>query len=397
MRLILLFLIFINASVFASSISPGTYNALNELQEDIAGELTPKSIDSIREELDDLISSLKSNPLGLALSLQTLAQLETVLGNNKQAQIHLYKAIAIDDLEITTLNQLRAMLGYSLYSMDDHQSAIPILKDIIESSESPSANIYALLAASYYSIQDYRLGLPYIEQACKLSKQPKEGWLQMAFSGHYQLKNYEMASRYVDLLVFNHPEKRDYWQQKAGLHQLREEYNLAAITKELSYKKGFLQKNSDYTNLGQLLASQGEPYKVALIIEKNINSQEIKSDEKILNLLYQSWLQAKEINKAKEVLSILYDQYTVSKYGYTLLQLYVDDQDWEKVVKLSSGLLKLELTDDQKGKVFLYQGLANYRIGNSKKARISLGRASAFKSSSSQAKSWMSYIKQMET
>ena len=102
------------------------------------------------------------------------------------------------------------------------------------------------------------------KKACLLSEMPKEGWLQMAFAGSYQTKQYEKAVKYVNQLVFNFPDKKDYWQQKAGIHQILEDYQLAAVTKELTYKKGFVVK------IGEKSGSEFEtnvPYDLTFVID----------------------------------------------------------------------------------------------------------------------------------
>jgi len=396
MRILFLFILFAS-SISVASISPRTYNTLTDLQDRIAAQPNSETAQNINNELIELADDLQGNSLGLALTYQTHAQLMSYLDKPKEMQALLLKAVSLKDLESTTLNQIRTMLAYSYFNEDAFIKAINVLKEVIKDEKQPSANTYALIAASYYSLGDYRSGLPFIEQACDLAKTPKEAWLQMAFSGSYQLKNYKKAGRYVDLLVFNFPENKNYWQQKAGLHQMMDELDIAAATKELSYKQGYLEKDSDFINLGQLLASQGVPFKVAQVLELAIKNGVIEVNKRTLNLLFQSWLQAKEIDKAILVLADLYQRFSDSSHGYQILQYYIDQEDWERSDRLASKLLDAQLTKSQEGKVLLYQGMAKYRLGDIRGAMLVLGKSTAFESSSSQAKSWMSYIKQMSS
>jgi hypothetical protein len=395
LRFTLLVVLFACQSAYGASISPRTYNALNDIQQQITQQPNKEKAQELNENLYELANDLSGNSLGLALTYQTHAQLKTYEQKEGDAQALLKKAIALPDLNPDTLNQLRSVLAYSYFNQSDYQKAIGYLLLITNESEKPSANIYALLAASYYSLEEINKGLPYIEKACELSDKPKEGWLQMAFAGSYQTKQYEKAIFYVNQLVFNFPDKKDYWQQKAGIHQILEEYQEAAVTKELTYKKGFVEKESDFINLGQLLASQGEAYKVAVVLEQALKNNTIESTEKALNLQFQSWLQAKELEKARAVLSVLYASYRDVGDGYQLLQYYIDAEIWSEADEIAKQLLIQELTDKQKGKVLLYQGMVKYRLGDNREALKLLGKSSAFESSSSQAKSWMSYIKQM--
>lgn len=395
LRLFLLTSFFLSQFVSAASISPRTFNALNDIQQEISQQPDTDQVNDLNERLTEMTEDLAGNSLGLALAYQTHAQLKTYEQKIDQAQQLLLKALALPNLKPDTLNQLGSVLAYSYFNQGQYKQAIDQLKRIVENAEKPSASMYALLAASYYSLEDLPSGFPYIEKACLLSETPKEGWLQMAFAGSYQTKQYEKAVKYVNQLVFNFPDKKDYWQQKAGIHQILEDYQLAAVTKELIYKKGFVNKESDFINLGQLLASQGEAFKVARVLENALADNVIEPSEKALTLQYQSWLQAKEINRAILALSDLYNTYGNAADGYQLLQYYVDAESWAKADELALVLLNQTLTKKQKAKVYLYQGMVKYRLGDDRAALRLLGKSSAFESTSSQAKSWMSYIKQM--
>jgi tetratricopeptide (TPR) repeat protein len=395
LRYILILVLFTSSFSAAASISPRTYNLLNDIQEQVAKQPDAEKIKQLNSELQELAEDLSGNSLGLALTYQTHAQLKTYEQKESEAQALLRKALALPNLKNDTSSQLRSILAYSYFNQGDYQSAIEQLKIIINKSEKPSANIYALLAAAFYSIEKIEEGLPHIETACELSEAPKEAWLQMAFSGNYQIKRYEKAISYVNQLIYNYPDKKEYWQQKAGIHQILEDYPKAATTKELSYKKGFIEKEGDFISLGQLLASQGDAYKVAVVLEQALNNKVIEPTEKVLNLHFQAWLQAKEIDKAIAALSTLYTSFGEADDGFQLLQYYTDNESWQSADELANKLLKQSLTEKQKGKVLLYQGMAKYRLGDDRESLKILGKATAFENSASQAKSWMSYIKQM--
>ena len=395
LRFVLLAALFICQCAYAATISPRTFNALNDLQKQITEQPTKEQQQEIDEALLELTDDLEGNSLGLALTYQTHAQLKTFQQKEDEAQGLLKKAIHLPDLKTDTLNQLRSLLAFSYFSQGEYRASIEPLKLIIKEVEAASANIYALLAASYYSLEGVAKGLPYIEKACELTDKPKEAWLQMAFAGNYQTKQHDKAIFYVNQLVYNFPDKKDYWQQKAGVHQILEDYKKAANTKELFYKKGFAEKESDFINLGQLLASQGDAYKVAKVLEQALKSKLIEPTEKILNLQFQAWLQAKELKNARVALANLYNTYADVGDGYQLLQYYIDAENWKDADLLAQKLLTQTLTSKQKGKVLLYQGMVQYRLGDDRSALKLLGKASAFENTSSQAKSWMSYIKQM--
>ncbi len=382
-----------------ATISPRTYNALNDLQEAVSAAVTVEQYAEIEKDLIELRAGLQGNALGEALTLQIIAQLNDAQGFNNKAIEALKIAYALKDLDASTKGQIGTSLAYMYFSQGEFDNAIVILQGhIAQQKKEISPTIFALLAMSYFSIDDFIQGLPYIEKACETAKTPNESWLANAFAANYKLNNLERAIYYTDLLIFNYPEKADYWNQKTGLHQSLENYNKAALISNLSHSQGYLTKQAQLFNLGILMASAGAPYEVAVSLEKAINESLIARSEKIDRLLMQAWVQSKEMTNARASLKGLFQQYEKPKDGMLLVNYLMDAELWLESIVISNKLLgaKKTLTDKQLGSVLLMRGVSLYRQGETQEAMISLGKASGLKESASQAKSWMNYIKQMQ-
>jgi len=381
----------------AALLSPRTYNKLNDIQLSINEQPSIEARVEINEQLIELAEDLQGNPLGLALTWQTHAQLMLLDENYSKANGYLSKAIVLEGLDGATVFQLRSFYAQTLFIEERYVKVIEVLKQIMSATDfKESAAIYSLTAAAFYSLNDFNEGLPFIVKAIKLSNKPKEAWLQMAFSGFYQQKNLEKALFYINKLVLNFPDKKDYWQQKTGMHQLIEEFPDAASTKELSFKKGFIVKESDYINLGQLLASQGNAYKVAQALQEAFDEDGLEQTEKSLRLMQQAWTQAKEMDKAVASLKVLFERFNEAIDGVRLMKFLVDDEQWQPAIDVSEQLLTLKLKEKQMGEVLLLSGICHYRTGQTRHAFKALSKAMAIDSSSSQAKGWISYIKQLQ-
>lgn len=401
MRTILAGVIFllVSAQAFSALLSPRTFNKLNDIQESI-NEVSPvkdkSTIEEIEASLIELAEDLDGNALGMALTYQTHAQLKVKLEQYDQASQLLQKAISQQDLDSATQLQLTLFLAQVYLSLEKYQEISQLLEAAVNNKEYKiSAPVYALLAASYYYLNNFELGLPHIVKAIELAQKPKEPWLQMAFSGSYHKKDYQSALTYSNLLVLNFPDKKDYWRQKAGLHQLMENYQGAAIASDLAFKKGFIEKEAEFINLSQLLATQGDPYKVASLLESALNNGNIEENEKVLNLLQQAWMQSKEIHKGQAVLAKLFESHPTPKRGLRLMQLLADSEKWKQTIEVANSMFSLKLTEKQRGKVFVLNGISQFNLGQSRQALTTLSKAAAIPSSSSQAKGWMSFIKQM--
>lgn len=385
--------------ISVAAISPRTYNALNDLQEALSLAVDNKQYSEIESGIEELLNGLQGNALGQALALQLQAQLKDAQGEPKEALSSLKKAYALKGLDTTTKAQIGTSLAYMYFSQGDYSNAILILESYIKGlKKEPSGTILALTAMSYFGLDDYSTGLPYIEKACEISVKPNESWLANAFAANYKLNDLKRAIYYTNLLVLNFPEKPEYWLQKTGLHQSLEEYEKAALSSSLSNQQGYLTKESEFFNLGVLMASAGAPYEVAVTLERAIDLSLIESSEKVERLLMQAWVQSKEMPSAIKSLRAIYIKYNDPKDGVLLANYLMDAELWVDALSVTGKLIKDKeaLTEKQLGTVLLMSGVSHFRNGSIQTALVDLGKASGLAEFSNQAKSWMNYIKQMQ-
>ena len=92
----------------AALLSPRTYNKLNDIQLSINEQPSIEARVEINEQLIELAEDLQGNPLGLALTWQTHAQLMLLDENYSKANGYLSKAIVLEGLDGATVFQLRS-------------------------------------------------------------------------------------------------------------------------------------------------------------------------------------------------------------------------------------------------------------------------------------------------
>lgn len=384
---------------FSAGLSPKAYRQLNDLQQAVLQAETSEQQQSVKQQLLSLKTDLAFNSTGLALTLQTLAQLEFLQGNQSNAISYLNEALLIENLDKPIYLQVITYLAQVLFNAGDYLKTIELIYEIekIKPKEDLAFD-YALLAASFYSLDQVPKGLPYIEKAISLKQSPKEAWLQMAFSGCVMLKRYDSAISYINKLVYEYPNKKEYWLQKSSVHQLAGDFQRASNVKELAYLQGYIDTDSDFINLAQLLASQGDPFKVAMLLQREIAQDRIQRSEKIQRLIYSALLEAKEIDRAIDAMKVGYEKYGSVQDGLLLSQYLVEKERWQEARdSLMQLIADKSLAEEQNGEVLFLLGISQFRLDDSKAALISLGKASALPKTSSKAKSWMNYIKQFDS
>lgn len=393
-------ILFLISSVAHGAISPRVFNALNSIQEELAEAKEPSEFAEIERQILDIEQQLIGNSLGLSLTYQIHAQLYESIDQSHKAIEVLEKAYNLPSLDNSTLGQIGSSLAYMYFASGEYQKSISLLQEYrARSSNKISPNILALLSFSYFSLGDYKQGFPYIEAAINQSDTPNESWLVNAFAASYKLEDFDKALKFTNILIYNFPEKPDYWKQRSGLHQIQGQYRKAAIVSHAAFQQGYLNKESELYNLGVLMASEGAPYNIANALTELIDIGDLDKTEKVQRLLVQAWIQAKEFQRARAELTLLHSKYGNIKDGVLLLGYLIDAELWQDAINLSKNILERNPNlppDRQLGSILLFKGISEFKLGLIKQSLITLGKSSGISETSGQAKSWMSHVNQMQ-
>ena len=230
--------------------------------------------------------------------------------------------------------------------------------------ETVTAQTWALLGRVYYTTGEFKKALSSLEKAVILAEEegykPKENWYSVMAASIGELKAeigekeaYLRQIAIYEILVNLYP-KKTYFIQLGGIYgQLGREKDYM-ITLKAAYAKDLLNREGEYQALAQLLLLNQNPYWAAQVLvsgqQKIITYNEtkideitgeeikvektgpvIKSNEKNLKLIADSWRMAQEIDKAIPVLAKAAE---LSKDGkaYVLLgNLYLGEDKIEKL------------------------------------------------------------------
>jgi len=376
-----------------AALSPRTYNQLQDFQKTIDSNQEQDSLIELRGEVDAFLKDYKDNDLALGLALQIRAQINAKLEQPDQALLDIERAYKLKNLDDGTRRQLSISLAYLYFGVERFDDSIQVALGYLAGTDQPSPTLLALLANAYFAKEDYKSGTPYIERACELSEKPNAAWLSNALGGNYRIGRLDRALLFANLLVLNFPENQRYWEQRSGLYQAAEQFSDAASSGYLSLLQRHLVEDTDFYNLAVLLANEGVPFRGARILADQLESGVIKKSKKAYKLLAQSWLQAKEIERAKSVLAILFEQYDDAQSGITLLSYLVDDEEWKNASVLGDAITKLEsISNVEMARTFLLVGIARFKLGEIKEAKIAFSQASKSKLYSQQANSWLGFL-----
>ena len=300
----------------------------------------------------------------------------------------------------------------------------------MEEVETVTAQSWSLLGSAYYQIGNFKKSMSSMETAILMAEEegykPKENWynIMAACIGELKLEIGEKKALLQQLDIYeilvNLYPKKLYFIQLAGTYgQLGREKDYM-ITLKAAHAKDFLDRESEYLALAQLLLVNQNPYWAAKVLvsgqEKIVTTVEtvvdevtkeeskiekigpvVKDTEKNLKLLADSWRMAQEIDLAIPVLAQAAE---LSKDGkaYVLLgNLYLaEDKLDEAVDAIKKGLKKGKI--QKISQVHLTLGQAYFELLKFEDAKKQFRTAARDKDKKikTQANNWIKYTENEE-
>ena len=330
----------------------------------------------------------------------------------------------INEPEVTIGLRVGALLSLAQLHLvqENYKEGIELILQWMNEVEKVTAQSYSLLGQAYYQTGDFRKSLSSMETAVTMAEEegykPRENWYVIMAASIGELKKEigekESLLRQIDIyeiLVNLYPKKQYFIQLGGSYGQLGRERDYM-ITLKAAHQKDFLNKESEYLALTQLLLLNQNPYwaaqvfvsgqkKMITIVDEKTEEEKvvpvIKDTEKNLKLLADAWRMAQEIDKA---IPVLEKAANMSKDGesYVLLgNLYLSEDRVEKAVEaINKGLEKGKVK--KLSQVYLTLGQAYFELEKFEEAKKNFRIAARDKDKKikQQANNWIKYTENEE-
>ena len=312
-----------------------------------------------------------------------------------------------------------------------YQKGIDLILVWMDEVETVTAQSWSLLGQAYFQLGDFKKSRSSMETAISMAElegyKPKENWYVIIAACIGELKK-EIGEKKAlllqldiyEILVNLYPKKLYFLQLGGTYGQLDRERDYM-ITLKAAHAKDFLDKESEYLALAQLLLLNQNPYWAAEVLISGQNKittrtetvvdkvtkketkvektgPVVRNTEKNLKLLADSWRMAQEVDKA---IPVLEKAAKMSKEGksYVLLgNLYLSEDKVNLAVEaIKKGLDKGKIT--KISQVYLTLGQAYYELqefDNAKK-QFRIAARDEDKKIKKQANNWIKYTENEET
>ena len=330
----------------------------------------------------------------------------------------------INEPEVTIGLRVGALLSLAQLHLvqENYKEGIELILQWMNEVEKVTAQSYSLLGQAYYQTGDFRKSLSSMETAVTMAEEegykPRENWYVIMDASIGEVKKEigekESLLRQIDIyeiLVNLYPKKQYFIQLGGSYGQLGRERDYM-ITLKAAHQKDFLNKESEYLALTQLLLLNQNPYwaaqvfvsgqKKMITIDDEKTEEEkvvpvVKDTEKNLKLLADAWRMAQEIDKA---IPVLEKAANMSKDGesFVLLgNLYLSEDRVEKAVEaINKGLEKGKVK--KLSQVYLTLGQAYFELEKFEEAKKNFRIAARDKDKKikQQANNWIKYTENEE-
>jgi len=313
---------------------------------------------------------------------------------------------------------------------ENYAKGISLILQWMDEVETVTAQAWSLLGQAYYQQGNFKKAMSSMKTAISMSEEegykPKENWYVIVAACIGELKK-EIGEKNAllqqldiyEILVNLYPKKLYFIQLGGTYGQLGRERDYM-ITLKAAHSKDLLDKESEYLVLAQLLLLNNNPFWAAQVLvsgQKKITTYQetvkdkvtgkeikvdktgpvVKSNEKNLKLLADSWRMAQEIEKA---IPVLEQAAALSKDGksYVLLgNLYLsEDKLNEAVDAIKKGLKKGKI--DKLSQVHLTLGQAYFELQkfDAAKKEFRIAARDKDKQIKTTANNWIKYTENEE-
>ena len=326
-----------------------------------------------------------------------------------QSMKFLKEALSYNALEPQAQLDLQFGIAQLYLAVDQWDKGLSELLEWFDNAEAmgnpPGPSAHALLAQIYLYFASetekdspeerafYKKAEPHAEIAVLQAAEPRENWYQIYLSVLLFDDRYEESVPLLEAMVYRFPDKKTYHRQLAALYaELKREDDSFQI-QQIMYSKDMLEKHGELLRLAQLYLYYEVPYKAAVILERELEAERIKDEEKNWEQLANAWLSAREWTKAIPPLTKAAEMSEDGGLFLRLGQTYMQEEDWKNAEKyIRYAIKKGDL--DNPGRAWLLLGITRNKKGikfeNS--ALFAFKRSTGYEDMEADARRWVKVI-----
>lgn len=304
------------------------YRQLQPIQKLISTEQYGPALNA----LNQLAKRYQNKPYVISVAMKTAAYIYIAQEEYPKAALWLSRTLKLSAMSTNELQTIRHDLSQLQMHAADYINAAKTIKDWLSNAESTEiqADDYQHLAIAEFYLEHFSASKLAAQKGLALAKEPSEALYQLVLSCDLALKAYESALMTLTTLVTLYPQKKHYWQQLAGIHDVLDQSKQSLAIYELMAQQGMFTTEAEHIQYIQRLIHQNNAFKAATKLSNYIKSKAVKHNTENRLLLADAWERSGENAKALEQLK----DAPIKLALVRLARIYTSEQKWENLVKV---------------------------------------------------------------
>lgn len=370
-----------------------TYNRLNEAAELIGEEAYSDAVSLLENLREARLSDFEK-----ATVEQYLGFLAAQREQYPDAIRHFSEAVRLNQLPNQTHFEMILQIAQLYNALERYDEALEQLDFwfCVSTEEAKKvAEVWVLKASLHLQQDDYRAALAAMDQAIEIAENVPESWYRTKLGILLELEEYRLAVDVAKILIEVNPDRKEYWSQLSGIYMELDESRNAMATLHLAYRRGLLDRGSEFTQLAGLLQQMEAPRLAAEVMQDGLEQGFVERTANNWEMTAGAWYQARELDRSLEAYAQAGQLSDSGRIDFQRASILTADENWEEALSAATRALdKGDLTESQEGNAHLLVGMAQFNLGNLDQAEQAFNRASNYGTLRTAAREWLNHIEQ---
>jgi tetratricopeptide (TPR) repeat protein len=367
------------------------YDGINEIQVLLDAEQWPEAMQELDRWLGRRLNNYERAHV-LNMKGYALYQMDDMAPALETYQ----EALSLTGLPESQVRSLLMTISQLALVTKDYELAVKYALQLLASpgKAPPQPVSHIILAQAYMGQENYQAAVEPLRTALDIQRaagqKPRENWISMLSAVYFYLEDFENMRQVLYELVALYPQER-YLINLAALHgQLGETDKQLALVESLLDDQR-LERGHHLLSLANLLLAHSLPYKAADLLQTEMASGRVETNQRNLELQSQAWFLAGEEARAIPPLEAAAAEAENGELYLRVARLYMDTYDWPRAEE-AAGAAHDKGGLREEGSALLLQGMALARQEKFDQAREVFRRAVEFEENRKWAGQWLKFI-----
>src|SRR6056297_826055 len=314
------------------------YNRMNEAFELIGEE----EYDAAYDELDNLRKARMSD--FEKASVEQAMGFITAQREQYQAAIgHFSEAVRLNQLLNQTHFEMILQIAQLYNVLERYDEALEQLDFwfCVSTEEAKKvAEVWVLKASLHLQKDDYREAMSAMNQAIEIAESVPESWYRLKLGILLELEEYRLAVDVAKILIEVSPDRKEYWSQLSGIYMELDENRNAMATLHLAYRRGLLDRGSEFTQLAGLLQQMEAPRLAAEVMQDGLEQGYVEATANNWEMTAGAWYQARELDRSLDAYQQAGRLSDSGRIDFQRASILTADENWEEALSAATRALE---------------------------------------------------------